>query len=212
MSLLRFKGEAAAAAALHGPRRGRESESAVGGTSGSSKKRRRERRDDAERTTGAQDGAQAPADAAAVLQPEGAAAAQPAAAGRRRGAGRLSANFTTVDGVDGSRFASEVAPGDVIVVEHPESGLEEARVVALVLSDSVLSIKKPFSSSFAAPCAFDVLPRPRDAAAEAAAERARAAVALADRNAAFGVYVGSAALSREEQLDQRAKKKGDRYC
>ncbi len=210
MSLLRFKGEAAAAAALHGPRRGREDSEET--TSGSSKKRRRERRDDAERSAGAQGRAQATADAAAVLQPEGAAAAQPAAAGRRRGAGRLSANFTTVNGVDSSRFASEVAPGDVIVVEHPESGLEEARVVALVLSDSALSIKKPFSSSFAAPCAFDILPRPRDAAAEAAAERARAAVALADRNAAFGVYAGSAALSREEQLDQRAKKKGDRYC
>jgi hypothetical protein len=204
MSLLRFKGEATAAAALHGPRRARED--AEEAERVSSKKRLRERREEApERAVGAGESAQVPARAAAELP-------GPAATGRRQGTGRLSASFTTVSGAEGSKFATEVAAGDVIVVDHPESGLEEARVVALVLSDAALSIKKPFSSSFAAPCAFDILPRPRDAVAEAATERARAAATLADRNAAFGAYAGSAALSREEQLNKRAKKKGDRYC
>lgn len=209
MSLLRFKGEVAPAAALHGPRRARED--AEEAERVSSKKRRRERREEApERAVGAVgagESAQVPARAAAELP-------SPAATGtgRRRGTGRLSASFTTVSGSEGSKFVSEVAAGDVIVVDHPESGLEEVRVVALVLSDAALSIKKPFSSSFAAPCAFDILPRPRDAVAEAASERARAAATLADRNAAFGAYTGSAALSREEQLNQRARKKGDRYC
>ena len=206
MSLLRFKGEVAPAAALHGPRRARED--AEEAERVSSKKRRRERREEApERAVAAGESAQVPARAAAELP-------GPAATGtgRRRGTGRLSASFTTVSGAEGSKFVSEVAAGDVIVVDHPESGLDEARVVALVLSDAALSIKKPFSSSFAAPCAFDILPRPRDVVAEAASERARAAATLADRNAAFGAYAGSTALSREEQLNQRAKKKGDRYC
>ena len=143
-------------------------------------------------------------------------------------------------GHEGSSFLSELAVGDAIVVQHPTSLTEEARIVRMVLSDISISISSAFSSDLITATKFEYLSAPKkaiDVSAEQGRKRQRA---LKEEDAAFGTYKGDGgttvtyrvrrggahggynivtetvkageSMSRAQLLDKRTKMKSDRFC
>ncbi len=158
---------------------------------------------------------------------------------RKHGVGAILSSQQVVTGA-GTQFIRDIKAGDVIVVYHPVSGKEEARIVTSVYSDSSLTIHKPFSSSLNTELEFMFLNKPKDTLEEKLAtslEKTRAeemkradetyysadggkTITYSQRKSGMNVSGGyetvkvkvDRELSREEQLDMRTKKKGDRYC
>jgi hypothetical protein len=165
---------------------------------------------------------------------------EPADLVRRRGTGTLLTSSTTVQG-SGTKFMSEVAVGDAILVVHPTSLVEEVRLVRMVLSDISISLSSPLSTDLITGTGFEILKQPRDVAKEQA-DAARSERVKRERLApkeAFGTYAGGAGvftyrtkkggsnssggykivteqidgdMTRDQLLDLRSKKKSDRMC
>src|SRR5690349_20787984 len=81
---------------------------------------------------------------------------------RQKGSGRILTSGTTVHGVNGTKFSSELSNGDVILIKHPTSLTEEIRVVTMVLSDVSASLSSAFSSDLSTAMAFEYMKKPKD--------------------------------------------------
>jgi len=157
---------------------------------------------------------------------------------RQDGTGQIVTSYTTVSGIK-SEFDTQLGPGDVLVVSpHPKSGREEARLVSMVVGSNSLTLAKPFSSDIDSPCNYRFLKKPRDLSSELEHRTAKAEEERKELSRAFGTYSSSGKeitfreragkggsgiyrivkektdreLTREEQLDLRAKRKGDKFC
>ena len=51
-------------------------------------------------------------------------------------------------------FMSELAPGDAVIVSHPNTLTDETRIVKMVLSDVSISISSAFSTDLISTAAF----------------------------------------------------------
>lgn len=158
-----------------------------------------------------------------------------------RGSGRLLSSGTTLMGQVGSKFLQELCVGDAIVINHPTSLTEETRIVRMVLSDVSASVSSAFSSDLVSSTPFYYIKAPPKGVQEEEAEQEKhKKKQKMDESTAFGTYAGgtekggqytyrvkksgafggyaivkedaNVERSREELLDIRAKKKGDRHC
>eukprot|EP00516_Mucochytrium_quahogii_P004663 CAMPEP_0203761820 /NCGR_PEP_ID=MMETSP0098-20131031/14834_1 /ASSEMBLY_ACC=CAM_ASM_000208 /TAXON_ID=96639 /ORGANISM=" , Strain NY0313808BC1" /LENGTH=229 /DNA_ID=CAMNT_0050655973 /DNA_START=87 /DNA_END=776 /DNA_ORIENTATION=- len=154
------------------------------------------------------------------------------------GEGAIITSNVAVTGQE-TKFLDELQAGDVLLVHHPTSGEQEARVVTMVLSNMSVSLSSPFSSDLMVPCAFQYLKKPKDKNEGINKDRAAKLRRKEELETAFGTYasVGNTftyrerksgtnasggyqvveqvldkELSREELLDLRCSKKGDRNC
>ncbi|ETN08896.1 hypothetical protein, variant 1 [Phytophthora nicotianae INRA-310] len=158
-----------------------------------------------------------------------------------RGSGRLLSSGTTLMGQVGSKFLQELHVGDAIVIQHPTSLAEETRIVRMVLSDVSASISSAFSSDLVSSTPFYYIKAPpEDGEGKEEEQEKQKKKRKMDEKTAFGTYAGgteqggqytyrvkksgayggyaivkedaNVERSREELLDMRAKKKGDRHC
>ena len=157
----------------------------------------------------------------------------------RTGTGSITSSGTTIMGHNSStKFSSEFRSGDAIAVVNPCSGIEEMRVVKMVLSDISCSISSVFSSDLKQPTSFQYIHAPKDDSKERRKmeEKVLQEKAELDR-VAFGTYASagqkelvyreksstgtsyvikrealSKEVSRGELLAMRAKKKSDKFC
>ncbi|TYZ68514.1 hypothetical protein PybrP1_008268 [[Pythium] brassicae (nom. inval.)] len=159
---------------------------------------------------------------------------------KRKGSGRVLSSGTTLMGQPGTRFLLELHAGDAIIVQHPTSLVEETRIVRMVLSDVSAAVSSAFSSDLVSSTPFYYIKAPPDDAAKDDEETAKKSKRRLDEATAFGTYAGgteagsqytyrvkkggayggyaiikedaSVDRSREDLLDLRAKRKGDRHC
>ncbi|EGZ06261.1 hypothetical protein PHYSODRAFT_532395 [Phytophthora sojae] len=159
---------------------------------------------------------------------------------KTRGSGRLLSSGTTLMGQVGSKFLQELSVGDAIVIQHPTSLLEETRIVRMVLSDVSASVSSAFSSDLVSSTPFYFIKAPPEDEKHQDEEKEKKKKKRMDEQTAFGTYAGgtdkggqityrvkksgayggyaivkedaNVERSREELLDIRAKKKGDRHC
>ncbi|KAE8890624.1 hypothetical protein PF010_g11572 [Phytophthora fragariae] len=132
----------------------------------------------------------------------------------------------------GSKFLQELRVGDAIVIQHPTSLLEETLIVGMVLSDVSASVSSAFSSDLVSstPFYFIKAPPEEEKHQEEEKEKKKKKKKM-DEQTAFSTYAGgtekgrlityrvvtrhrdaNVERSREDLLDIRAKKKGDRHC
>ncbi|KAF4320259.1 hypothetical protein BBO99_00004263 [Phytophthora kernoviae] len=156
-----------------------------------------------------------------------------------RGSGRLLSSGTTLMGQVGTKFLQELHVGDAIVLQHPTSLLEETRIVRMVLSDVSASVSSAFSSDLVSSTPFYFIKAPPEED-KGEDEEKQNKKRKNDEEVAFGTYAGgtqkggqytyrvkksgayggyaivkedaNVERSREDLLDIRAKKKGDRHC
>ncbi|KAI9906663.1 hypothetical protein PsorP6_003063 [Peronosclerospora sorghi] len=160
---------------------------------------------------------------------------------KTRGSGRLLSSGTTLMGQMGAKFLQELKVGDALVVQHPTSLVEETRIVRMVLSDVSASISSAFSSDLVSSTPFYFIRAPpADERKDEKEQKQRKKKRKVDEETAFGTYAGgtekggqvtyrvkksgvyggytivkedaNVERSREDLLDLRAKKKGDRHC
>ncbi|TMW65500.1 hypothetical protein Poli38472_008142 [Pythium oligandrum] len=159
---------------------------------------------------------------------------------KRKGSGRILSSGTTVMGQLGTKFLQELHNGDAIIIKHPTTLVEETRIIRVVLSDVSCSISSAFSSDLVSSTPFQFIRAPPEEEDEQEKEKKKKRKRTADEAAAFGTYAGGTEAgttfayrvkkggayggyaivteradsdrSREELLDMRAKKKGDRHC
>ena len=84
------------------------------------------------------------------------------------GSGRITSSGTTIFGHE-TRFSSELAVGDAIVVSHPQSLVDETKIVRMVLSNVSISVSSAFSCDLVSTAAFRYVkaPKPKRGQAEA---------------------------------------------
>ncbi|GLD92288.1 hypothetical protein PINS_up000821 [Pythium insidiosum] len=159
---------------------------------------------------------------------------------KRQGSGRILSSGTTVMGQPGTRFLQELAVGDALIIQHPKTLTEETRIVRMVLSDVSCAISSAFSSDLVSSTPFQYIKAPPEEEDKEALESKKKRKRQADEAAAFGTYAGGTeagttysyrvkksgtyggyaivteraqeSRSREELLDMRSKRKGDRHC
>ncbi|OQR93173.1 Niemann-Pick C1 protein [Thraustotheca clavata] len=157
-----------------------------------------------------------------------------------QGTGRILTSGTTVMGRLGTKFLSELSVGDAMIIQHPTSGQEETRIVRMVLSDVSISLSSGFSSDLISTTTFHYIKAPPDEGEKEEKERVKKKKKTEEEAFAFGTYAGGTTAgtqytyrvkksgiyggyaimketadsnrSREELLDIRSKKKGDRHC
>ena len=156
------------------------------------------------------------------------------------GTGRFLSSGTAVQGRE-TRFQSELAVGDAIVIRHPTTLQEETRIVTMVLSEISIAISSPFSTDLISTVPFQYVKAPKRRVDEAAARDAKRQKQSDAEKQAFGTYAGGGAmgesitfrrkkagafggyeivtqrntqgsLSREDLLDMRCGNKGDRHA
>ncbi|ETW04836.1 hypothetical protein H310_03960 [Aphanomyces invadans] len=157
-----------------------------------------------------------------------------------QGTGRILTSGTTVMGKMGTKFFHELSIGDALIINHPTSLKEETRIVKMVLSDVSVSISSPFSSDLVSTTTFWYIKAPPEEVDKDAVESKKRSKKNDEEASAFGTYAGGttagteftyrvkkagvyggyaiiketadANRSREELLDIRSKRKGDRHC
>nr|CCA22318.1 conserved unknown protein putative [Albugo laibachii Nc14] len=157
-----------------------------------------------------------------------------------KGTGRILSSGTTLMGQIGTKFLQELSVGDAIIIQHPTSLMEETRILRMVLSDVSASLSSPFSTDLISSTSFSYIKAPKDEDEQENASTLKKRILKSDEKNAFGTYAGgtemgteltyrvkksgvyggyqlirekaSAVRTREELLDFREKKKGDRHC
>lgn len=160
----------------------------------------------------------------------------------KRGSGKITTSGTVVTGHE-TRFMKEIGVGDAILVDindikNGQQQQQEMRVVTMRLSDVSLNLSSAFTQNVATPAQFFYIPKPRDAAKEAATARERAVAAAAEegrhhyaagngtgelvyrertehgnyRTKRVKLDDGMSARNRSDLLELRAKKTSDKYC
>lgn len=149
------------------------------------------------------------------------------------GQGLLTTSGTVVSGF-GTAFKSQLRSGDAILICN-EKGIEEMRVITMVLGDISISVSSAFSCNIKTPSPFKYISKPRNDMKEKAMKVAKARQEKeAIEHRAMGTYGGEKEIIYREKTEQgsyrikrekasedmgrsdllavRAKKKSDRYC
>ena len=149
------------------------------------------------------------------------------------GQGLITTSSTVVSG-QGTSFKTELRVGDAIIVQN-DKGIEEMRVITMVLSSVSISLSSSFSSNVKTPSPYKYISKPRNDKRD---KERKLALAKAEKEEietrAQGTYGGekeivyrektahggyrirkeqaSVDMGRSDLLAYRSKKKSDRYC
>lgn len=155
----------------------------------------------------------------------------------RQGTGRITSSGSTIQG-HATSFMAELAVGDALLVTHPTTLQDETKIVRMVLSNTSIGISSAFSTDLISTSAFRFIKAPKDEVGEEELARQQTSKAHKAEQAAFGTYASEGgtrfnyrvkkggafggyhivsestaeALTREDLLDKRTKKKSDRFC
>ena len=157
----------------------------------------------------------------------------------KNGTGRITSSSTTISG-HYTKFMDELGINDAILITHPITLQQETKIVRMVLSNTSIGISSAFSSDLVSTTSFRYIKAPkeyRDKEKEKAVnnpkgEKRKDEEALAygtygskggqelvyrvRKDGAFGGYKivkeNASNASRENLLEQRSKKKSDRFC
>jgi hypothetical protein len=154
------------------------------------------------------------------------------------GMGRITSSGTTIYG-HFTAFTDQLSVGDAIIVQHPQTLVEETKAVRMVLSNTSMSVSSGFSSDLVSTTAFKFAKAPKAAKADVDEEAARKREkAYHAEKEAVGTYASdggtmftyrvkkegaaggyrivtertSGEVTRGDLLDMRSKKKADRHC
>ena len=149
------------------------------------------------------------------------------------GQGLITTSSTVVSG-HGTSFKTELRVGDAIIVQN-DKGVEEMRVITMVLSSVSISLSSSFSSNVKIPSSYKYISKPRNDKRDKARKIALARAEKEEiETRAQGTYGGekeivyrektahggyrirkeqaSGDMGRSDLLAYRSKKKSDRYC
>lgn len=152
-----------------------------------------------------------------------------------KGTGAITSSGTVITG-HSTLFQKQLRAGDAILLTpHPTSSKDEMRVLTMILSNTSAAISTPFSSDVHS-AAFNYIAKPRDLARERALKKQRGEEEKAEEERmAFGTYGNEGGqlvyrektehggyrirteridtnADRSDLLNQRAKRKSDKYC
>ena len=93
------------------------------------------------------------------------------------GSGRVTSSGTTIFGHE-TLFSNELAVGDAIVVSHPQSLVDETKIVRMVLSNVSISVSSAFSCDLVSTAAFRYVkaPKPKHGQTESSSSSSGAGV------------------------------------
>ena len=149
------------------------------------------------------------------------------------GQGLITTSSTVVSG-HGTSFKTELRVGDAIIVQN-EKGVEEMRVITMVLSSVSISLSSSFSTNVKRPSSYKYIIKPRndkrDKARKIAMQKAEKEeietraqgtyggekeIVYREKTAHGGYRIrkeqASSDMGRSDLLAFRSKKKSDRYC
>lgn len=157
----------------------------------------------------------------------------------RNGTGRITSSNTTITG-HYTKFMDELAINDAILVTHPITLQQETKIVRMVLSNTSMGISSAFSSDLISTTSFHYIKAPKEYRekekekniSNPKGEKLKDEEALAygtygskggqelvyrvKKEGSFGGYKvvkeNVVNASREHLLEQRSKKKSDRFC
>jgi len=149
------------------------------------------------------------------------------------GQGLITTSSTVVSG-HGTSFKAELRVGDAIIVQN-DKGIEEMRVITMVLSSVSISLSSSFSTNVKTPSPYKYISKPRndkrDKARKIALQKAEKEeietraqgtyggekeIVYREKTAHGGYRIrkeqASGDMGRSDLLAYRSKKKSDRYC
>jgi len=157
----------------------------------------------------------------------------------KNGTGRITSSSTTING-HYTKFMDELGINDAILVTNPITLQQETKIVRMVLSNTSIGISSAFSSDLISTTSFRYIKAPKEfrekekekALNNPKGEKRKDEEALAygtygskggqelvyrvRKDGAFGGYKivkeNTDNASREHLLEQRSKKKSDRFC
>jgi len=148
----------------------------------------------------------------------------------REGAGRICSSSTTIQG-NNTKFQTELAVGDAIIVTHPTTLQQETKIVRMVLSDVNIGISSAFSSDLISMTTFKYIKAPKDEIDEKIKLKNETKQKIENEAMAFGSYANSYRVKKEgafggyqiiketnnnksrgDLLNDRMRKNSDKYC
>uniref|UniRef100_A0A7R9WZR2 Uncharacterized protein n=1 Tax=Craspedostauros australis TaxID=1486917 RepID=A0A7R9WZR2_9STRA len=153
----------------------------------------------------------------------------------QKGKGTITTSGTVVTGID-TAFEKQLGVGDAILVDLPQSGKQEMRVITMRLSNTSVNLSSAFTESLKSPQSFSFVPKPRNLQKERKQkEKERQKTKELEERHAFGTYGGAGRTlvyrekttsgsyrirqekvgsqnSRGDLLQMRSKKTSDKYC
>ena len=157
----------------------------------------------------------------------------------KNGTGRITSSSTTITG-HYTKFMDELGINDAILVTNPITLQQETKIVRMILSNTSIGISSAFSSDLISTTSFRYIKAPKEfrekekekALSNPKGEKRKDDEALAygtygskggqelvyrvKKDGAFGGYKivkeNTDNASREHLLEQRSKKKSDRFC
>ncbi len=146
------------------------------------------------------------------------------------GTGRICSSSTTIQG-NNTKFQSELAIGDAIIVTHPTTLQQETKIVRMVLSDLNIGVSSAFSSDLISMTTFKYIKAPKDDIDEEIKLKNEKKQKIENEALAFGTYANSYRVKKEgafggyqivketnvnksrgDLLNDRMRKKSDKYC
>ncbi|KAF7458803.1 hypothetical protein HWI79_650 [Cryptosporidium felis] len=136
----------------------------------------------------------------------------------KKGQGRIITSNITVQGFH-TKFMQELKPGDILVIEHPNTLIKENREIVNIISERTLIIDREFSSDLISTSEYYFVESSQ--AREKSGDCPEKGISgttysYREKEGMFKyktvVKPMKSKLSREEILDIRAKKQRDKYC
>ena len=146
------------------------------------------------------------------------------------GTGRICSSSTTIQG-NNTKFQSELAVGDAIIITHPTTFQKETKIVRMVLSDVNIGISSAFSTDLISMTSFKYIKAPKDEIDEEIKLKNEIKQKIDNEALAFGSYANSYRVKKEgafggyqivketdsnksrgDLLNDRMRKKSDKYC
>jgi hypothetical protein len=132
---------------------------------------------------------------------------------KKIGSGKIIVSGTTVTGIN-TKFKHEIKVGDIIGITHQSSKGDEVKIVRFILSDTNLSISSDFSNTFVECIPYFYINKRKIKQTKEEEAIERESKRLKTIESATGKHISASYknLSREELLDLRVHKSGDRRC
>ena len=132
---------------------------------------------------------------------------------KKIGSGKIIVSGTTVTGIN-TKFKHEIKVGDIIGITNQLSKDDEVKIVRFILSDTNLSISSEFSNNFVECIPYFYINQRKIKQTKEEEAMERESKRLKTIESATGKHISASLknLSREELLDLRVHKSGDRRC
>lgn len=123
------------------------------------------------------------------------------------GSGRLISSGTAISGIEGTKFTHELSHGDILIVNHPNTLVDEVKTISMVISDVSLAIDTSFSSDLSTSVTFKYIKKPKVVIDEKTLEKKRKQASLYEEKQAFGTYA-TTERNKDKIVTYRVRKSG----